>query len=471
MRDVQDSLELRGRRVLLLGLGTRQGGVGVARFLAEAGATVRVTDQRHAADLQASVAELIDLPIEFSLGGHTDEDIRWADMIVRNPAVPNESPWLLLARDLDKPVEMEMSLFLRLCNGPTVGVTGTKGKTTVTTLLAAMLRQRWPQAVLAGNMGVSALSQLGFITTATPVALELSSFQLEALNEHGLSPPVAVLTSLSPDHLDRYGSYDDYVRTKGAIFRHQQTTDWAVVQHEGLPDSIVSQIRSHLVTFGTAPRPDVSHALWIAAGRFVGRWGDAALDLGSVTHLRLPGLHSQLNALAAAAAALAMGVSAHEVERAIAGFKGVPHRLETVATISGVTFVNDTAATAPAAAVAALKAFAGSPLVVIAGGSDKRLSLEPLAIALVESASDVVLLEGSATPALASLLREHGHRSILGPVISMENAVSTAASRATTGGTVLLSPGTASFGMFRDEFHRGEAFRDAVSSLLQDGTP
>ncbi|HUG14843.1 MAG TPA: UDP-N-acetylmuramoyl-L-alanine--D-glutamate ligase [Thermomicrobiales bacterium] len=458
-------LQLEGRRALLLGLGSRQGGLGVARYLVEQGARVRVTDQRAEHELRESLAALRDLPIEYTLGRHEDADIRWADVIVRNPAVPRESEWLLLARDLDKPIEMEMTLFFRACQGAIAGVTGTKGKTTVTTLLAAMLRQGRPHAVLAGNMGVSALSQLNAISRGTPVAIELSSFQLEGLDERRMSPPVAVLTNLSPDHLDRYPSFGEYARTKAAIFAHQRPNDWAIVEDGALPESIEGTIAGRRATFGTRRSPDAGHALWVENGRFCGRWDGAPVDLGPAAGLRVPGEHSRLNALAAAAAALAMGATAGDIQRAIAGFGGVPHRLERVAMIAGVEYVNDTAATAPAAAIAALRAFAGREIVAIAGGSEKKLSLEPLAGALVASASAVVLLEGGATPALERLLRERGHRSIAGPFGSMEAAVARASELARPGALVLLSPGTASFGMFRDEFHRGEAFRAAVGAL------
>jgi UDP-N-acetylmuramoylalanine--D-glutamate ligase len=469
MTKVQNGLQLQGRRVLLLGLGSRQGGLGVARYLVEAGARVRVTDQRSEDDLRESIANLADLPIEFTLGRHDEEDIRWADIIVRNPAVPHESPWLLMARSFDKPVEMEMTLFFRACQGPIAGVTGTKGKTTVTTLLAAMLRQHWPHSVLAGNMGVSALSQLRAITPDTPVAIELSSFQLEGLNEHRMSPPVAVLTSISPDHLDRYPSYEAYARTKSAIFAHQSVSDWAIVGHATVPDSILSAIVARQATFGSEPRRDASHALWVENERFSGRWNDSPVDLGPVANLRLPGMHSRLNALAAAAAALAMGASEQHIQRAIAGFSGVAHRLETVATVAGIEYVNDTAATAPAAAVAALQAYSGREIIAIVGGSDKKLSMESLADALASSASAVILLDGAATPTLDQLLRDRAHAAVEGPFGSMQEAVRCAARLARPGGVVLLSPGTASFGMFRDEFHRGEAFRAAVADIEQAG--
>lgn len=460
-------LALRGRKVLLIGLGSRQGGVGVARYLVARGAEVRVTDLRSAEQLASSLADLAGLPIGWTLGEHREEDIVWADVVVRNPAVPAESPWLALARSLSKPVEMEMTLFFRACPAPIVGVTGTKGKTTTTTLLHAMLRERWPEAVLAGNMGVSALQQLPDLLPGVPVALELSSFQLEGLDEHRLSPHVAVLTNLSPDHLDRYPSFDAYVATKGAIFRWQTPrVDFAVFDPgDARVKALTSEAPGQWVLFGSGYRAGWKPDVWVEDEHFWAAWEHQPVDLGPVVALRVPGEHARLNAMAAAGAALAVGVSPAEIRRAIAGFSGVPHRLEPVATIRGVAFVNDTAATAPAAAIAALRAFAGRGIVAISGGFDKRLPMEGLADELACSARQIVLLDGTVTLALTRLLAERGVEPAGAPARSMDEAVQRAAALAEPGDVVLLSPGCASFGLFRDEFHRGEAFREAVRQL------
>lgn len=477
-RGTRDANDLRGRRVLLMGLGSRQGGLGVARYLVDAGAEVRVTDLRDEAALAGTLVDLAGLPIGYTLGRHDEEDFRWAEVVVRNPAVPRESPWLALARDLGKRIEMEMTLFFRACPAPILGVTGTKGKTTTTTLLAAMLRERWPDAVLAGNMAVSALAQLSSIRPDTPVALELSSFQLEALDEQRLSPHVAVITNISPDHLDRYASFDDYAWVKGAIARHQSAADWLVIPgldpnvHRVLDGSLGQRIPVVILSSSRRRGPLLSvkttnRGLWIADGRFLGVWKGEPIDLGPVDALRLPGAHSWLNALAAAGAALAVGVTPEQIARAIAGFTSVPHRMEHVATVDGVDYINDTAATAPAAAVAALRAFAGREIVAIAGGYDKRLPIDPLVDALLDFTTRVVLLDGTLTPKLHDQLAAQGYSAVDGPFASMEAAVQRAASVARSGAVVLLSPGTASFGMFRDEFHRGEMFRAAVAELRE----
>ncbi|MGI9253695.1 MAG: Mur ligase family protein, partial [Thermomicrobiales bacterium] len=200
--DPSDPNGLRGARVTVMGLGTRAGGVGVARYLAGAGAIVTVSDMKPAAALAEPIADLAGLPIRFAVGGHDDTDFTGADIVVRNPGVRRVNPLLQLARDHGARVEMELSLFLRACPAPVIGITGTKGKTTIATLTGELLRHWDPRTIVAGNMGISALGQLATITADTPVVLEISSWQLESAIEHGLSPHIAVLTTIAEDHLN-----------------------------------------------------------------------------------------------------------------------------------------------------------------------------------------------------------------------------------------------------------------------------
>ncbi len=450
---------LAGARVLVMGIGRRAGGVGVIRYALEAGAEVRVTDRADPDVFAAVVEEFRGEPVTFVLGRHDEADFEWADVVVRNPDVRRDSPYLAAAEAHGARVEMEMTLFLAASPAPTIGVTGTKGKTTTTLLLHAMLRERWPTSVVAGNMGRSALARLGDVEPGVPVALELSSFQLEGLGEHARSPHVAVVTNLRPDHLDRYASFDEYAAAKVQIARHQGPDDWTVSPADDpAVTPLVADSPGRPVTFAAGPHPG-ARTLFVADGRFVAEWEGDRLDLGPIDALAVPGAHNRRDALAAAGAALAVGVSAEEVRRGVAAFRGVPHRLERVATLGGVDYVNDSAATTPDAAVAALEAFADRPTVAIVGGFDKGLDLAPLAAALTAHAAAVVLLAGTATPTLAAAL---GAVPVRGPLDSMDAAVGAAAELATPGGVVLLSPGCASFGLFVDEFDRGDQFRAAV---------
>lgn len=456
-----------GKRVTVMGLGVLGGGVGVARYLAEHGAIVTVTDGKDADALQPSIDQLAGLPIAFHLGGHDPRDFssEGADIVVRNPGVPRRSPYLQAARADGVAIEMEMSIFFRGCVAPILGVTGTKGKTTVSTLIGEMLRQWKPETLLAGNMGVSALSELDRLTPTTPVVLELSSWQLEALDEHKLGPHVAVLTNISEDHLNQYDGYEDYAQTKRTIGHHLGPDD-VVVYFACQPDTrrITGETRAQLVPFGDSGT--AGNAVWADDERIIARWQGEFLVWPRPEHLSLAGDTGAANAAAAVAAALAYGAPTEAIGAGLHAFRGVPNRLEEVGVVAGVTYVNDTSATAPAAAIATINVLAAraNRLHLIAGGADKQSNLAPLAAAIAASGATVSLLDGSATAQLQALLCDQGVAAE-GPFGSMAAAFAAANRHASSGDIVALSPGCASFGIFRNEFDRGEQFRGEVSRL------
>ena len=485
-------MNIRGKRALVMGLGIHGGGLGVARFLADHGALVTVTDLRGPEQLQSSIDALADLPITYVLGRHRDEDFRNADLVIRNPGVPRESRYLQIARANGTAIEMEMTLFFRLCPGPILGITGTKGKTTTTLLTAAMLREQHPDTVVAGNLRVSAIEALPRITAGTPVVLELSSWQLEGLGEAKLSPPYACVTNLSPDHLDRYGSMAAYFDAKAQIILHQGPNDIAV---RNLDDRYVAhmaeQVPSQAVWFSgvdvrISGAPTFANSAFWQEEMLLWRRSDSVEELiCRASDVKVPGDHNRANIAAAAALAKSFGVETEHICNAIRGFTSVEHRLEFVREIDGVRYVNDTAATAPEAAIAALRSF-DRPIVLIAGGADKNLPFDDLAREIVLRVQAVVLLQGSATPKLIESLARIDDRPttkdessmshaasfilrpssfVYGPYDDFVEAVNTARALAAPGAVVLLSPGCASFGMFRNEFHRGEEFRRLVCQL------
>ncbi len=455
----------RGQRVTVMGLGTRGGGLGVARYLAEAGAIVTVTDGKRAEELVEPIRALADLPIRYVLGGHHDADFTadGADVVVRNPGVRRDSRYLALARRSGVAIEMEMSLFFRACPAPIIGVTGTKGKTTVSTLCAAMLSAGDPRTVLAGNMGTSALAQLPGIMPDVPVVIELSSWQLEALAEYRLAPRIAVLTNISEDHLDAYDGFADYAATKRTIGHHQGLGDCLVVNADDEAAwQAVRETGARVVPFGLTDGGCAG--AWHAGDRIVWRHDGTEMAIPFPANPALNGPHQAANAAAAAAAALLRGATPAAVAHGLRSFAGVKNRLEPVAEVGGVSFVNDTAATAPAAAIAALRSFGGRRIHLIAGGADKQTDLALFAQEAARSAQAMYLLDGTATGHLAALLAQT-ERPIHGPFGSMDAAVRAAAAAARPGDVVLLSPGCASFGLFRDEFDRGDRFRAAVAAL------
>lgn len=469
MNDWATPKELAGKRATLLGLGVHGGGVGVARFLAEHGAVVTVTDAKPAEELRGSVDQLAGLDIRFVLGEHDARDFTraGAEMVVRNPSVPRRAALLEQAREEGVPVEMEMSLFLRFAPGPVIGVTGTKGKTTTSNLLALMLQHWRPGTQVAGNMGLSALALIDQLDAETAVVLELSSWQLEGMDEHRLSPHIAVITNVSPDHLNTYESFEAYAETKRRIGAHQSPDDFLVVNADDREArKAIVEASGRVVPFGR--RVNGGLGMTISGRQLEWRFDGqiAKFDVPS-SSFSLAGEHQVENVAAAAAAALVLGAPPESIEAGIVAFEGVPNRGELVAEVNGVLYVNDTAATAPAAAIAAMERFAGQRIHLITGGANKSLDLEPLAEAIRNHVASVALIDGSATPLLQQLLADL-EQQVAGPFRAMEPAVDAARSLAQHGDVVLLSPGVASFGIFTDEFDRGEQFRSAVERLARE---
>ncbi len=459
---------LANKRVLVLGLGVHGGGLGVAQWLVKQGARVTVTDLKRADELRPSLDALRGLPIEYVLGEHREQDFANADLVVRNPGVPRESPWLKLAQARGVPIEMEMSLFverLPRAAAQVIGITGTKGKTTTTLMVGAIVKRANPKAVVAGNLRVSALELLEQIDAETPVVLELSSWQLEAFAPHQISPHLAAITNISADHLNRYRDIDDYAEAKAVIFRSQQPGDFVVLNFD---NKILTRLapRAFGKVVWTSAKRALNEGAYRDGNALVWRWGGARRKILDVGDLRVPGAHNIENALTAIALASTWGATSEQIAAALAEFRGVEHRQEFVRELRGVRYINDTTATAPAAAIAAIETFAPSGIVLIAGGADKALDFSEMARVIAATVRQVVLLEGSATDKLANAVHAAGAPELIaGRFDNLTAAVERAASIARTGEVVLLSPGCASFGMFANEFERGEQFKKSVNDL------
>jgi UDP-N-acetylmuramoylalanine--D-glutamate ligase len=465
-------LNLQGKKTLVMGLGLHDGGLGVARFLVEQGADVTVTDLRSAEILAPTLEKLKGLPIRYVLGEHLEEDFRQAELVVRNPAVPRESRFLQIAREAGASLEMEMTLFFKLCPSTfLLGITGTRGKTSTTLLTGNLLKEWRPDTVIAGNLRVSALAALPRIKPDTPVVLELSSWQLEGLGEQKLSPRWAAFTNMSPDHLNRYRDMADYAEAKRNIYRWQKPGDLVVLNAD---DPLVRTFAADApgqVAWTSLEQTGLEGA-YLSGGQFV--WNIAGQkEVYPASLLKTPGRHSQANALTAIALAKAAGCPREAILNGLAGFEGVADRLELVRELDGVRYYNDTTATSPAGTVVALAAFEQDRgrIILIAGGADKKLEFEPLAQAIAHSArlgqlKKTIFLEGTATPRLQAALAQAGlPASEESPYGNFKEAVLAASRAAQPGDIVLLSPGAASFGMFLHEFDRGEQFRKLVGEL------
>jgi UDP-N-acetylmuramoylalanine--D-glutamate ligase len=462
------SEDLIGMKATVMGLGLFGGGAGVVRFLAERGARVTVTDLRPAEKLAKGLALIEGLDVRLALGAHRDEDFAGADLVVANPAVALDSPFLEIARAHDVPVRTEITLMLeRLPSKRILGITGSNGKTTTSHLAYHMLKAAGERAWLGGNVGGSLLTRLAEIGPDDPVVLELSSFQLEWTSLQGLGPDVAVLTNLTPNHLDRHKTFDRYAAAKGGIFARAG----AAVINADDPESMerFKSLKIPAVRFSSSAR--VEEGLFIENGSIVERFDGEERPLLRTDAVRLPGRFNLENIMAALAGirlVLGTGSIPEEALLKAAEFEGVPHRLEIVASKAGVRYINDSIATTPESCQAAIEAVEGN-IHLIAGGYDKGLSLNSLADALVKRVSSVFLLgetgEALHSAILARAAGEGLEAPALYPADSLEEAVKKAAREAKPGDLVLLSPGFASFDQFLNFEERGDCFRRSVAGL------
>ncbi len=426
--------ELTGRRVTVMGLGRFGGGQGAVEFLVDQGANVTVTDLRTSDELADVRRRISAREVRWHLGGHRESDFREADLLVVNPAVPPGHPFVALARRYGVPVTSEMELFWERCPGRIAGVTGTNGKSTTTQLLHDMLQCQGHRTWLGGNIGRSLLGVVDEIAADDWVVLELSSFQLMALDEIRVSPSVAVVTNFSPNHLDWHRDLDEYRHAKQTIFRWQRPGDIAVL-------SACDDVRDWQVN-GTK----------LVADR---------VELCGEVPSALRGAHHLQNISLAVTAAKSMGVVDEAMQQAIRQFEGLPHRLQTLGDVRGRRVYDDSAATTPESTLAALKTLK-EPKVVLVGGADKGIDLGPLAAGLREHAKAVILMGD-----VAHRLQEHLRKIESCPThrlkhVSMAESLSEAVSQAfecsTLGDAILLSPGCSSYGWFANFVERGEAF-------------
>lgn len=429
--------QIHNKRVTVAGLGRFGGQVAAARWLVEQGARVLVTDSAAGDSLADSVKQLAGLPIDFHLGGHRFEDFAQADLIVASPAIPPANGYLAAARNAGVPITTEIRLFIERCPATILGVTGTKGKSTTTALLGEMLRTRFTTWV-GGNIGGSLLADLAKIDKTHLVVLELSSYMLEHLGAMRWSPHVSVVTMLAQDHIPWHGSVAAYLNAKSNIVRFQHPDDVAVLNEQD-PQSMA------LTT--------------LAPGRVVA----FGLNNRRPFDLMLRGRHNQLNAQAACAAADVLGVSWDEAQRAVGKFSGLPHRLQLVHESGGVKFYNDSIATIPESAIAALESFPPRQVIQIVGGSDHQLPITEMCNTLVERAKAVLCI-GQTGNQIADLVSGSPHATAAAVYRcgDLPTAVRVAKQIATAGDVVLLSTGYKSYDQFANFEKRGEAFVDLV---------
>lgn len=451
-----------------MGLGLHGGAVGTVRFLSSAGAQITVTDIKSKEELLPSVEKLKGVKnVSFVFNQHRPEDFTSCDMVVKNPAASWSNKYIKMALEKGVSVESDSSLFFKLCPCDIIGVTGTKGKTTTATLIFEILKAAGKKAVKVGIGQVSVLDKLDDLEKKSVAVFEISSWRLSAIGRHKLSPKVAVITNIFPDHLNYYKTMGEYIKDKKYIFQNQKPDGWCVINGDDeVIKSLEPEIKSRIIKFFQS-KTDSGYSVYLDQGSVYLNSGVDEKKVVDLAAVKLKGAHNAANIMAAVGAVFPYDVDIKIMREAIENFSGVSHRLEMVREIDGVKYINDTTATTPEASISGLETFL-EPVVLIAGGVDKNLDVNGFARAICEKAKGVVFLKGEATDKIISAIRKircELKEDDFRVVESMEKAVELAKSEATKGDVVLLSPGAASFGLFKNEFDRGDKFKEAVKGL------
>jgi UDP-N-acetylmuramoylalanine--D-glutamate ligase len=448
-------LELKGKKVLVVGLG--KSGLAAALFLRHKGAQVTVSDARSAEALAKDIPALLEEGIMVEAGGHGLLTFRRQDLIVVSPGVPMDTPELVQVRSFGLPVIGELELAARFLKGKILAITGSNGKTTTTALTGEILNEAGLPALVGGNIGVPVVSLIEESTDDTWSVLEVSSFQLESTEE--FHPTIAVILNITPDHLDRHGSFENYARAKERIFAAQQANDCVVLNADNAR-AAEAAARSTAKVYWFSIEHRVRQGAWVQDGYVVYRSApDAETEqVMPLSKIPLKGEHNVENVLAAVCAARLAGVPVEAVRRAIEKFQAVEHRLEYVATLHGVEFYNDSKATNVDATAKALASFSNG-IHLILGGKDKGSDYTQLSQLLRERARAVYTI-GSAAEKIESQLRGVVSIHSCG---TLDGAVNAAATAAHAGEVVLLAPACSSFDQFDNYEHRGRVFKELVS--------
>ncbi len=455
-------VNLEGKRVLVIGLA--RSGQAVARFLAGHGARVTGTDIKEKPALgEEALGQLLSGSVTLITGGYPSVREGEYDLAVVSPGVPLTIPLVRAVEKLGVPVWSELELAARLVTEPIIAVTGTNGKTTTTALTGYIFQQGGRQALVAGNIGIPLIQEVERVRQqglrVDYWILEVSSFQLERSPK--LHPHIAVFLNLTPDHLDRHGTMEEYGRLKERIFANQGREDFAVLN---LDDPwVVDRIHglpARSCWFSTQQAP--AGGIGVYDGSIVYEEAGIRRFLCPVQDVRIPGRHNLENALAAAAAALLAGIDREVIAAALSTFPGVPHRLELAGVVGGVKYINDSKGTNPESVLKALDSFQ-EPIILIAGGKPKGSDFTELA-GRISSRVKALILLGQAAPQIEQAVRAAGYAAVWNEA-DLEGCVRTAARLAKPGDMVLLSPACASWDMFRDYEERGDLFKKLVEDL------
>jgi UDP-N-acetylmuramoylalanine--D-glutamate ligase len=451
-------------RVLVIGLGVE--GLDLTRFFAMHGAKVTVSDSKTAAALSPQLDAIADLDVRLSLGENRADLVDEADLVAVTQGAPLSLPAITRARTLGLPITSRTRLFFECCPGRIVGISGSSGKTTTTALTGSIFRTAGRPTFVGGNIGGALLTRLDEIDSETWVILEISHTQLQLTDR---SPYIACLTNVTPNHLDQF-SWDEYVDLKRRLLAFQGDEDAAVLNLDNdVTRSMSTEVAGRMLGFSLRSAPPGDGA-WLEDGRLFIQASGIPSEVMNADEVPLRGRHNLENVLAAAAIATGCGISAEAIRTAVRSFEAVPHRLEPVGTIRGVTYVNDSIATAPERTLAGMRSF-DEQIVLLLGGREKHLPLEDLADEAARRCRAVICF-GEAGALLARACTAAHQQGVCSPfvrrVATLTDAVQLAAQVAREGDIVLLSPACTSFDAYDNFEQRGEQFRDLVVQMQRE---
>ncbi|HHW43029.1 MAG TPA: UDP-N-acetylmuramoyl-L-alanine--D-glutamate ligase [Desulfotomaculum sp.] len=452
-------LQLNGKKVLVVGAG--KSGLAVSRFLAAKGARVTLTDRKGGASFNPPLDSLVPPEVELVLGHYPVMKEGDFDLVVTSPGVPWTAPPLVRARELGLPVTGELELAFHFARAPVVAITGTNGKTTTTSLVGRIFLDAGVRTLVAGNIGLPLIAGVEAYGPGDLIVVEVSSFQLETVRR--FRPHVAAILNITPDHLDRHGTMEGYVQAKARIFAGQGGGDYTVLNYDDpITRELAGQCPGRVIFFSR--QHNLETGVFIRDGQIVIREGGALVSVVPAREVAIPGGHNLENALAAVACARVRGIGAEQLAHTLRTFSGVPHRLEFVAEINGVSYINDSKGTNPEASMKALEAY-DHPIVLLAGGKNKGNDFTAFARRVKEKVRVLVVL-GQCAAEMERAARAAGVEDIR-RAADFREAVLIAHRAARPGDVVLLSPACASWDMFRSYEERGDLFKQIVRELAR----
>lgn len=454
-----------------MGLGLHGGGLAVVAWLLKHGALVTVTDTKDAKALQTSLDQLKKLAgsqsIRYTLGRHLNKDFVNQDLIIQNPGVPRDSSYLAIARKNNIPIVNEATLFFQNFKGSTIAITGTRGKSTTASIIAAIVKRQYSQSVLAGNIAKTAMMSIvdQLDRDSWPV-LELSSWQLEGLDDFQLAPQIAVVTNVMIDHLNRYRSFAAYRSAKFLICKYQKASDVVVLNADNVHTfSFAKKVKSQVYYFSLHKKVK---GVYLQRDNIYFFDGQKTELVMTTRNIKVPGQHNLANIIAAVCVAKILGIANTKIKGGVSSFRGLEYRLQLVKKIGSLSVYNDSASTTPDAAIAAIKALSKEKIVLIAGGVDKVLDFRDFAKVIKERVNSLVLLDGSASEKLLKELKrlsypeDQMHYVVKDLTEAWQIAIASAKKNKAT--VILFSPAAASFNMFINEFDRARKFNNIVNA-------